>query len=980
MAPTRVKRKRSTEGSSPGPSAQAGPAGQSSLRAFFGRPRSGAGGLFPSPRLGGPAALCPPASAEQEEQDLRHAIEASMREASTTTGQCPSGAEAHLPAGAGLDRDGKDGAEASTRAVSPQTSSRPATADPHVIAVSDDEEAEGRTAPDVHAHGIDQHRPKEAENNFSAFEVKEEFEASSADHHHLARCTVKKEETQVDYALDGLDQHVGGCSATVPSVQVSSQAMLADAPAATSSTFPKDDDRKPPKQESKLSWLRLGLGRSAAAETHSKNKSNSTSALHGTEISAGKGKPKRPTPFYKVLRGMPLSVDAFTYGEIEGCQGYFLSHFHSDHYGSLGKNWSHGPIYCSSLTAALCHRILGVDPHFLRPMPFNVSMEIPHSGGVWVTLIPANHCPGSAIFLFEGACTYDLVDKTYTPPSVPRPNVSGGSKMSSGSGPIPRIARYLHCGDFRASPAHVSHPSVAGKRLDLIYLDTTYCNPKYTFPPQPLVIQACVDWVLTTAARLLPLGASVPGTDTTNLPPLQTSQQLTLPFGASIPAPKASPPPRLLDQWCCRSTKVTGAEPSGSSLDLDSVCPTSPSVQEEQKSLKAEQKQEDEETASQVRPPLLTSRRDLCADSGLVVLIGTYTIGKERLVLALAEALGTKIFCANQRQARMWKDVAYYAEQQKGDPAQQKSSPSSGESWSERILMHEETALAQLPHYMTSNPSEAGLHVLRLGAVNPEQSRAYLAQLNSQRVKQKRRQVRHAVSIRPTGWTFRPPAATSTASTPPAPSASTAAPPPAFSAYSLSSPSTIATEGLHDSKDTPDGNDVLGVDTDADVDKHLFSDHEDIPDSPKPVVGPPSDWSSVLRSTPAQEKSLPLPTLLSQWQGQGYAMHEITRTRGSGDGLDAIAVPYSEHSSFVRSRSAPFSIAPGSDSCLCSDKFFGVCDVLPVMRTLYVWERFFLLCTVRTYRLCPLFSGLDENHPHCRCWVSAREIKDEKSF
>ena len=88
-------------------------------------------------------------------------------------------------------------------------------------------------------------------------------------------------------------------------------------------------------------------------------------------------------------------------------------------------------------------------------------------------LTPDHSCPGSTIFLFEGP---------QSDPKSPLP-------------PSSRIYRYLHCGDFRASPAHLAHPVLRGKKLDICYLDTTYLDPKYCFPAQELVINACVDLV-----------------------------------------------------------------------------------------------------------------------------------------------------------------------------------------------------------------------------------------------------------------------------------------------------------------------------------------------------------------------------------------------------------------------------------------------------------------------------------------------------
>ncbi len=144
-------------------------------------------------------------------------------------------------------------------------------------------------------------------------------------------------------------------------------------------------------------------------------------------------------------------------------QNYFLTHFHADHYGGIGRSWNTGIIYCSLPTAELVAQQIGVDRKYLHPLPMNVPTIVASRGKpITVTLLDANHCPGAVMFLFH-------VGKRHI----------------------------LHVGDFRWNREIMLHPGSRLKVfaseqsiLDELFLDTTYCNPKYALPSQTETIEA----------------------------------------------------------------------------------------------------------------------------------------------------------------------------------------------------------------------------------------------------------------------------------------------------------------------------------------------------------------------------------------------------------------------------------------------------------------------------------------------------------
>lgn len=173
----------------------------------------------------------------------------------------------------------------------------------------------------------------------------------------------------------------------------------------------------------------------------------------------------RKCPFYKLLPGTDFSVDAFNFGVIPNIASYFLSHFHSDHYIGMTKSFSQ-PLYCSEITARLVSHRIRVDPQHINALPMNTAVFV---NDIEVTLLDANHCPGSVLFLF---------------------------KLRDG-----RV--YLHTGDFRADPQVLgADPHLRNLReISKVWLDTTYLDPYYEFESQDVTVAFAGELALEYASR-----------------------------------------------------------------------------------------------------------------------------------------------------------------------------------------------------------------------------------------------------------------------------------------------------------------------------------------------------------------------------------------------------------------------------------------------------------------------------------------------
>ncbi|CAE6403455.1 unnamed protein product [Rhizoctonia solani] len=411
-------------------------------------------------------------------------------------------------------------------------------------------------------------------------------------------------------------------------------------------------------------WEAVDAANNAKRDANAQRFGRKQKASIGTKDNSKK---RKPAPFYKVMPGMPIAVDAFCYGKIPGVTAYFLSHAHSDHYTNLSSSWKNGPIYCSLTTANLIKHMLRVDPKWVKALPDNQAVEIPDTGGVKVTLIDANHCKLVTVPRIILVCVLrktngrcwrfpyqGFVRRKRSPIRVS--TLWGLSCMSSTCfAPCNTRTKARH----RISRYYLSKSQGKLKLYTrLSQLTNQYYSRQYCFPPQAMVIDACAE----LAKRYVQGDKAIQAQNSKQKSPS------TLLMSSAGKGGWFKPSPKMLAQIQSKPSAETSPTRASDKLE----------------------------------------RR-------VLVVVGTYTIGKERVLKAIAKALSSKIYCNSRKHA---------------------------------VFMCQ--ADATLHEMLTKDSATAQVHVLPLGQITIEGLSEYLT-LNQA-------QYDRILGFRPTGWTYTPPA------------------------------------------------------------------------------------------------------------------------------------------------------------------------------------------------------------------------------
>ena len=183
----------------------------------------------------------------------------------------------------------------------------------------------------------------------------------------------------------------------------------------------------------------------------------------------------------RVRRFPGFVVDGFNY-QSPDVVAYFLTHFHADHTCGLHAGFKGpAPIYCTAVTAALLTNVMGVKPSLVCAVALNDTVQVQTADGAnaFVTFLDANHCPGSATIHFRRRRGAD--DEDARTNTEKRKGVETREELEEND------VVALHTGDFRAARCVREDPKLHALIRDHgpigeLYLDTTYCDPRWRFP------------------------------------------------------------------------------------------------------------------------------------------------------------------------------------------------------------------------------------------------------------------------------------------------------------------------------------------------------------------------------------------------------------------------------------------------------------------------------------------------------------------
>lgn len=193
----------------------------------------------------------------------------------------------------------------------------------------------------------------------------------------------------------------------------------------------------------------------------------------------------------------------------------------------------------------------------------------------------ANHCPGAVQLLFA----------------------------------LPDGSRYVHCGDMRYAPHLLASPTLQHFRgPSALYLDTTYCNPRYTFPPQEQSVQYVADTIAQLMEQQPEEGQGQQGQQEQKEQKEQGQEQQGQEEQGQGPEQQGQKQRQQEEgqqQEQCAEPGVEGAGPAGCQAGS---------------------------AAAECDVPAAGGARH-----AQLFLISTYVIGKERILLAVAQRCGCKV-------------------------------------------------------------------------------------------------------------------------------------------------------------------------------------------------------------------------------------------------------------------------------------------------------------------------------------------------